>query len=212
MAEIEQFGGMEVETRSAARVADTDFGQRIITVVAVPYETPTRVPFRGEIWNEVFTRGAFTGLSAAKRRIPASACLEIPDLGHSNGKLVGKIVEAYPDRDEGLVTDVKISRTAAGDDVLQLASDDSLGASIGFAVKNRFDQDLNRVTKTRRVNRGFLHHLSFVGEPAYDGSRVLAMRSATAEEAQAAHDSATPNMDAILDDPFWRSMLNGENR
>lgn len=211
MAE-QQFYPGEVETRSAARVADTDFGQRIITVVAVPYEQPTKVPFRGEMWDEVFTRGAFSGLSALKRRIPASACLEVPDLGHSNGKLVGKIIEAYPDREEGLVADVKISRTAIGDDVLQLSADESLGASIGFAVKNRFDQDLNRTTKTRRVHRAFLHHLSFVGEPAYDAARVLAMRSATAEDARAAQESGTPNLDAVLDDPFWRTIIGAENR
>lgn len=195
-----------VETRSAARVADTDFGQRIITVVAVPYEEMTQAPFRGEMWNEVFTRGSFEGLDARKRRIPVSAALDVPDLGHSNGKLVGKIVDAYPDREEGLVTDVKISRTAQGDDTLQLAHDEALSASVGFAVKNRFDQQIDRVHKVRRIGRAFLHHLSFVAEPAYNGARVLAMRSTTTGE-PIAQDGATPLLDEFLEDEFFTNML-----
>jgi len=194
----------EIETRSAARVAETDFGQRIITVVAMPYEQPTQVPFRGEIYDEVFTRGAFNGFDASKRRTPVSAAFEVPDRGHSNGVLCGKIINAYHDREEGFVTDVQIARTPIGEDTLALAADTMLGVSVGFGVKSRFDQDVDRVNKVRRVNRAFLHHLSFVGEPAYDGARVLAMRSATAEEIEAAHMSRTPNLDEFLDDPVFQ--------
>jgi HK97 family phage prohead protease len=200
---------LDVETRSATRIADTDFPQRIVTVVAMPYEQATRVPYRGEMWNELFTRGAFQGFDAKRRRVPVSAALRVPDLNHADGQLVGKIVEAYHDREEGLVTDIQIARTQQGEDTLQLAKDGMLGASVGFGIKSKFDQQLDRATKTRRVHRAFLHHLSFVGEPAYEGAVVTGMRSGTSIETPG---SATPIMDEFLEDEFFRQMLNRVNR
>lgn len=195
----------EIETRSAARVADTDFGQRIITVVAVPYEQPTVVPFRGEAWQELFTRGAFSGFDPSKRRLPVSAAFDVPDKGHSNGKLIGKLIHAYHDREEGMVADVQVAETVLGEETLQLAKDNMLGASVGFGLKSPTDQELNRTTRTRRINRAFLHHLSFVGEPAYEQARVLAMRSSTGH--QVGTESSTPLLDEFLEDDFFRTML-----
>lgn len=198
-----------VETRSeGVRIDGVDFGQRIITVLAVPYEQPTLVPFRQEMWNEVFSRSAFKGIENQTRKIPASSVLEVPSVNHGGGRLVGRVVSSDPYGEAGLVSEVKISRTDAGDDTLELAADESLWPSIGFMVKNpRFDQDLDRYKRIRRVNRAFLDHLAFVGQPAYEGAKILAMRDAPNLESELPELASTPRMDAFLNDPIlqWAS-------
>lgn len=198
-----------VETRSeGVRIDGVDFGQRIITVLAVPYEQPTKVPFRQEVWNEVFSRSAFNGIEGQPRKIPATAALDIPAANHEGGRLVGRVISSNPYHEAGLVSEVKISRTDAGDDTLELAADEALWPSIGFMIKNpRMDQELDRYKKLRRVNRAFLDHLAFVGQPAYDGAKILAMRAddqAALTEAGLTAVSPTPRMDEFLSDPILR--------
>lgn len=196
-----------VETRSGGVELDNvDFGQRIITVLAVPYEQPAQVPFRQEMWTEVFSRSAFNGIEGQTRKIPATAALEIPAPDHRGGRMVGKVISSNPYGDEGLVSEVKISRTDYGDETLELARDDALSVSVGFVVKNpRFDQELDRYKKLRRVNRAFLDHLAFVAQPAYDGAKVLAMRGEGAlSEGDLPPLVATPRMDELLNDPILR--------
>ena len=200
----------EVETRSGnVRVDGVDFGQRIITVLAVPYESPAQIVYRQELWNEVFSRGSYDGIDPQRRRIPATSVLEVPNEKHENGQLVGRIISADPHRQDGLVSEVKISRTSRGDETLELANDDALSCSVGFMVKNRLDQEFNRDTRTRRIHRAFLDHLAFVATPAYDGARVLAVRSADAEvtDEELQQDGATPLFDKWYDDPIIRWAL-----
>lgn len=194
----------QVETRSkGVQIDNVDFAQRIITVLAVPYEHPTTVPFRQEMWTEVFSRSAFNGIESQSRKIPATTSLSIPAPDHVGARLVGRVLSSDPYREAGLVSEVKISRTADGDETLELASDEALFPSIGFMIKNpRFDQELDQYTKTRRVNRAFLDHLAFVGQPAYDGAKVLAMRSDSPQ--QEPQVSSTPRMDEFLNDPVLR--------
>ena len=193
-----------VEMRSAA-VDGVDFGQRIITMLAMPYEQPTKVPFRQEIWNEVFSRTAFNGIETRKRRIPATAVFELPAPDHRGGRLCGRVIGADPSSQSGLVTELKISRTELGDEALELARDDALSASVGFMVKDPFrDQELERRTRTRRVNRAFLDHLALVAQPAYNGTGVLAMRSGAVSEADLPPLPPTPRLDEYLNDPVLR--------
>lgn len=191
-----------VETRSVAEVGDVKIDERIITVVAVPYEQPTPVPFQGDVWNEVFSRSAFNGLDVAKRRIPATSCLELPAPNHGGARIVGRATAAFPDSTEGLITELKISHTAAGDDTLELARDGNLSVSVGFMVKNRLDQMLDRGSKTRRIARAFLDHIAFVGQPAYPGARVLATRGDGSDTEMA--PSQTPALDDLLNDPIFQ--------
>lgn len=201
MSENEDRQVLEVETRSKGVAVDNvDFGQRIITVIAVPYEQPTMVPFRGEVWNEVFSRSAFNGIETRQRRIPATASLVVPNPNHEKGHLVGRVIEARADSEVGLLADVKISRTAVGDETLQLASDEALSASVGFLIKDPYrDQELDRRSKTRRINRAFLDHLAFVGEPAYEGAKILSMRSEGDLPL-----IATPAIDDLMNDPLFK--------
>lgn len=197
---------LPVETRSTGVAVDNvDFGQRIITVLSVPYEQPTQVPFQREQWTEVFSRSAFKGIESLTRKIPATSVLEIPAPDHQGARLVGKVISSDPYREEGLISEIKISRTPLGDETLELANDEALSVSIGFMVKNRLDQDLDRQRKTRRINRAFLDHLAFVGQPAYPGARVLAMRSdGSVEEEDVPVGGLTPRMDDFLNDPILK--------
>jgi HK97 family phage prohead protease len=192
-----------VEHRSAT-VRNVDFGERIITVLAVPYEESTPVEYRGQIWREVFSRSAFNGFEPNKRRVPVSAKLKFPAHDHVDSHLVGKVSGAYPERGDGLVLDMRISNTPAGDETLQLAMDDALSPSVGFAARSG-DQQLDRRSMVRRVNRAFLDHVSMVPIPAYDGAKVLAMRAADSlvppRELVAPN---TPSLDDFYADPLFQ--------
>lgn len=198
-----------VETRSnGVQIDNVDFGQRIITVLAVPYEQPTQVPFRQEMWTEVFSRSAFNGIESQTRKIPATAALQVPAPDHAGARLVGRVISSDPHGAAGLVSEVKISRTEAGDEALELANDEMLWPSVGFMVKNpRFDQELDRYKRMRRVNRAFLDHLAFVGQPAYEGAKILAMRADDPTLVAEQQFTPTPRMDEWLNDPIlqWAS-------
>lgn len=202
-----------VEMRSAGvAIDDVDFKERVITVVAVPYESPAMVEYRHAVWQEVFSRSAFNGIEKRQKSvIPASSQLDTVggSHNHTGARLIGKVVNAYPDSEPGLITDIKVSKTEAGDETLQLAADHVLHPSVGFRLNNPHrDQTLDRNTMTRRINRAFLDHLAFVGVPAYPEAKVLAVRGASTQtEADLPPLPETPRMDAFLDDPFVRQAL-----
>lgn len=195
----------QVETRSVSSVDGVNFAERTITVLAVPYESPAIVPFRGLLYQEVFTRSAFNGIETREtnpqaRRIPVTACLDLHAPDHRGGKLCGRASAFFPSREDGLVTALKISRTPIGDETLELANDGTLSPSVGFAVKNRLDEDINMRARTRRINRAFLDHIAFVAEPAYPGAKVLSVRGAGGSDIEP-NGSTTPMMDELLNDP-----------
>lgn len=189
-----------VEER-AARIDNVDFAERILTVIAVPFEVPTQVPYRGEVWQEVFTRSAFNGFEPSKRRVPVSAVLKLPAIDHNDGHLVGKVVGTYPERSEGLILDMHIANTPHGSETLELANNDMLSPSVGFAVRGS-DQELDRRTMRRRVNRAFLDHVSMVPHPAYLGAKVLSVRDdGGMVSSRELPPLNTPSLDDFLADP-----------
>lgn len=197
-----------VETRSAGvAIDDVDFKERTITVIAVPYEKPALVQYRHAMWQEIFSRSAFKGINPRQRTIPVSAQLNQVTESHSHAgsRLIGRVINTYPDSEPGLITDIKVSKGESGDDTLELANDGVLHPSVGFAMANPHqDQDLDRRSMVRRINRAFLHHLSFVGEPAYPDAKVLAVRAGEAPhtEADLPPLKETPRMDEWLNDPI----------
>lgn len=188
----------------AANLEHVDFKERTITVIAVPYEQPAPVLYRGQVWDEVFSRSAFDGIETAQRRIPVTAVLNSPSRthDHSGGFLIGKVGEAFPEREDGLVLTTRISKTKHGDDTLELAADGALSPSIGYAARPS-DQVLDKQTMTRRVNRAFLDHLAFVAQPAFEGAQVLSVRSGGTTEAQLP-ELITPHLDELVADPLLR--------
>jgi phage head maturation protease len=177
-----------VELRSSA-IAEVKYPQRIITVLAVPYEQETdRVIYKGRQVVESFARGSFAGVESRNGKVMANR-------EHIKGSTVGKVQTFYPDAADGLVEDIKIAETVAGDETLALAADGMIFPSIGFAVRNGSDQDY---TPGRRyIRRAFVDHMAFVEDPAYTGADVVAVRHAGAAD-DPVEDIATPRLDEWL--------------
>jgi HK97 family phage prohead protease len=188
-----------IETRAAV-VGNVDFGERIISLIAVPYEQPTQIMYRQEVWDEVFTRTAFDAIGARQKRIPVNR-------EHNPEWLVGKAISTDPHHPEGLAIEIRISRTDRGDEALELARDEVLSASAGFMIKDPRDQVLDRRARVRRIHKAHLDHVALVGTPAYEGARVLAVRNEMNLEAELPPLSDTPLMNQFLDDPIlqWAS-------
>jgi phage head maturation protease len=133
---------------------------------------------RGE---RVFCRAAWDGIEKLPSRVKANR-------DHDKTRTVGKIVNFWPSRKEGLVGAARIAQTPLGDETLALADEDCLGASVGFAVSNS-GMELDRRNRKRRIKKAFMDHLAFV-HPAYVGAGVLSVRGAAV--------SATPSLDELV--------------
>lgn len=192
-------------------VGSVDMKQRIVTVIAVPYEQTAKVPFQGDVWDEVFQRGAFDNISTSPHRVRANR-------NHNKSQTVGKVVQFFPDRVEGLIADIRIAKTPLGDETLALAADDCLSSSIGFAALPQW-QKLDRRNKIRRIENAYLDHISFVESPAYENADVIGVREAMGRNlrnnpqlvellvqllADAAPQRQAPTLDQYTDDPMFR--------
>lgn len=182
-----------VEIRESS-VAGVNFAQRVIELIAVPYEEQAAIPFHGEVWSEMFLRGAFDGLEKRPGRVRANR-------EHDDRRVIGKALRFWPSRQEGLVAEVRISQTALGDETLALADDDVLGASVGFAVRGS-DQELDKRNRIRRVKKAFLDHIAFTPTPAYAGAGVLAVRDAL--QPATLSDMPLPDTPALDELLAWR--------
>jgi HK97 family phage prohead protease len=186
-----------VLTRSDGVLENVDFKHRIIDVIAVPWEQEARVFWRGEYWTEVFQRGAFDRVISAAGKVRVNR-------EHRKGDTVGKVDEFNPQHEKGLLARVKVVRGTKGDELLYLAEEDMISASIGYlANKIGTDVMLDKEAKTRRVRSAFLDHLAMVEDPAYKGAEVLAVRGDGAPGKRAADEPllATPVLDEFLRDP-----------
>ena len=186
MSEVEPRAPLEFR---AATVSGVNFDQRIITLLAVPYDEEAPIEYRGETWLETFLRGAFDGVETRADKIRANR-------DHDKGRTVGKALNFWPSREEGLIAEIRIAPTALGDETLALAQEDMLSPSVGFGVRGS-DQILER--PYRKIKRAFLDHVSFVETPAYASAKVLAVREG--EEGVLAADLpklVTPRLDEVL--------------
>lgn len=165
-----------LELRNAT-LAEVRFPERTITLLAVPYETPTPddkpVLYRGKLYRELFRRGAFNGVEQRSEKIRVNR-------EHVKGDTVGKVTRLDPESVEGLVTEIRVVASPRGDETLALAAEDMISPSVGFGVRNS-DQDFDRTTSpfpTRYVRRAFLDHIALVEDPAYTRAEVLSVRDA----------------------------------
>lgn len=139
---------------------------RTVTGIAVPYNTPQRIDSR---LTEQFARGAFNKQLEAAHRIPFAR--EHMALG---GALIGKTLVLRDDA-AGLYGEWRISKTAVGDETLELIKDGVLShLSIGF--RSRQDRKLSNGV-VERVTAD-LREVSVVLEGAYG-------ENATVEEVRA---------------------------
>lgn len=177
-----------IEFRSAT-IAEIKFAERLVEVVAVPYEQEAIIEYRGEAWKESFMRGAFDGIETRAGRVRVNR-------EHDESKTFGKVLTFHPSREEGLVAEIQVAMTPRGDEVLELASNDMVGVSGAYGVRNS-DQILDR--PFRRIKRAFLRHLSFVEVPAYEGAGVLSVRGeGSIVSAADLPPLVTPKIDEVL--------------
>jgi HK97 family phage prohead protease len=162
----------ELFIRSDTVLGEINTKQRLIDLIAVPWDQEAEVPWRGEMWREVFRRGAFDGLSDHAGRVLVTR----EHTEDQRGDVVGKLVYVDPQFNAGLFARAKIANTNLGDETLALAEEDMVAPSVGYRIKERDDIRLNHRLRMREVLRAFLDHLSLVGYPAFAGAHVLAVR------------------------------------
>ena len=172
--------------RTAQQIG-VNFKQRIIELVVAPYEEKTLVSDRGSrpVF-ELFCRGAFDGIQRRPNRIKVNR-------DHCDERVVGKALALHPSRDEGLVAEVKIAKTELGEETLTLADEEMLDCSAGFRPMPD-GEEWNRDRTEVRIRKAWLGHIALVPEAAYEGARVLSVRSGASE---ALTDPSTPNLDLV---------------
>jgi uncharacterized protein len=144
--------------------------QRILFGPLLPWNVEARVLDRGRLVVETFARGALAGTDPARIVLTARHPRDNQELG------IGRLVE-LEERDDAAWMAARVSKTAAGDEVLELARDGvPLGLSIGFREVvggSSWSPDRRRVVRTKAE----LDHLAVVRTPAYVGAGVVGVRS-----------------------------------
>jgi HK97 family phage prohead protease len=185
----------ELRYRQATQLG-VSFPDRTIELVVMPYDTETIVEHQGRMVFEVISRGAFDGIERRANRVRVNR-------DHDLTRTVGRAVAFHPSRDEGLVAEIRIARTALGDETLQLADEEILDASAGFLPMPGGErwEERNRV----RMTKCWLGHIAMTPDPAYESARVLAVRNNERAEVVAV---STPNLDMVrgwlLEDAYRR--------
>jgi phage head maturation protease len=122
----------------------------------LPWGVEARVLDRGRLVTEVFERGALVDVDPG--RVPLTATHP-----RDAGTLPIGVTLAIDERAEAAWGSWRVSRTALGDEVLELARDGvPLGLSVGFM----------------EVAGAALDHIAIVRRAAYVGAEVAAVRSA----------------------------------
>jgi len=170
----------QIEYRKASTL-EVRHAQRTIVLIAVPYDEETEVLRGDRVVTESVSREAFAGVHGDVT-VNRAHDLEQP---------LGRVTALHPKDPRGLRAEMRISRTAAGNDMLELADDGLLSASVGFQLlAEDWTPDKRRVT----ITRAKLLHIALTGDPAYKGAKVLAVRTAAVPSVVR---TATPNLDRI---------------
>lgn len=148
------------------RVASSSDDGRTVVGVAVPFDTPTDVGG----YHEAFTCGAFARTIA--ERGPGRVKVLAQHAATANP--IGRATVLREDP-TGLYAELRISKTQAGDEALELIRDGALdGLSIGFTPVRESQDPRTGVVHRVEVR---LHEISLVNFPAYDTARVAHVRS-----------------------------------
>jgi HK97 family phage prohead protease len=174
-----------IEIRSAV-IETVDYPERTLTMIVAPYDEWGEVEHQGRIIEESIAPGAFGAVRNRARKF-------LVNMEHDPTRWIGTVLDLVPDHPTGLAAQVKIRRSADGDQALNDAADQLLGASIGMAVA---PHDETFEGHRRRVRKAFLDHIALTATPAYLGAAVLEVRSAPLVVPPVV--SGTPNLDRIL--------------
>ena len=187
MNDLPPRGAIEIRT---ATLVEVRYPERLIDIIAMPYEEMAVVEFQGRMIREVCSRGAYEGVQRRANRVKVNR-------DHDIQRTVGRCRALYPSRVEGLVAEMKIAATSLGDETLALAEDGVLDASAGFLPFPGGEQWLEN-RSLRRLTKCWLGHIALTPEPAYEGASMLALRAASADRHPSAHvPTSTPNLDAL---------------
>ncbi|MDP9302536.1 MAG: HK97 family phage prohead protease [Actinomycetota bacterium] len=153
---------MTLEIRTFALELEEREDGRTLTGLAVPYDTEAKI---GN-YIETFRRGAFADTDPAQ--VPLMAVHDRETLP------IGRALR-FTEDDAGLQAELRVSKTAAGDDVLELIRDGAAtGLSVGFVpVEDSWNTDRTRVERIRAK----LVELSVTAFPAYREAKILAIRA-----------------------------------
>lgn len=159
----------ELMHRAAGEISDVRFPDRLIEVVAHPYNSEAVVMWKGgRMVGETCERGAYAGIERRTDRIKVNR-------DHDLLRTVGRAHLLDADNERGLITTLRISRTPLGDETLELAADGALDASVAYKPLpggEHWSRDRSRV----RLTRCWLGHIALVPEPAYEDANVLSVR------------------------------------
>jgi HK97 family phage prohead protease len=174
---------------ASSELLDVRWKERLIDLIVIPYNDPAVVLDRrsNRMVTEQIDPGAFDGVERRANRVKVNRA-------HDVESVIGRALALHPGDQRGLRAELRISRTVAGDEALELAADGALDASAGFAPMPGGEQ-WDRDRKSRRITRAYLGHIALTGDPAYDNAQVLAVRTGAPPPATSA--PATPNLDAI---------------
>lgn len=191
--ELDRRGYGPPEYRRAATELDVNTSQRIIELVAAPYDVETPVEFppnSGRVVIEQIDRAAFRGVEARPNRVKGNR-------EHDVFRTFGKCVALHPSRTEGLVAEIRASRTPLGDETLELARDGVLEASVSMGVKPTGQVWAENRTR-RRVTDAWLFHIALCAEGAY-GEHAGVIDVRTPPPPEPGLYVPTPLLDAALE-------------
>ena len=175
-----------VEIRSAT-VAAVDYPERLLSLVVAPYDEWAVVERAGRLIEESIAPGAFGAIRNRARKFTVN-------MEHDRDRWIGSVVDLDTDDPTGLLATVRVRRTPDGDQALNDAADELLGASIGMAVGPKGERyEAGR----RRISKAYLDHIALTNVPAYAGARVLSVRHQAPSPAPGS-STPTPNLDQIL--------------
>lgn len=200
-----QFNRYEVFARHDAVIGDVNVKKGLIDLIAVPWDQFADVPWRGEMWREVFRRGAFDGLENHVDRVRVNR-------EHVKGDTVGKLVFADPKSEAGLVVRAQTFSTERGRETAILADEDGVSPSVGYRINKLEDLRLERRTHLREVLRAILDHLSLVESPAFAGAQVLAVHSEQSPQVDEEPPSFTKALNEAYAEPAYLRALERLNQ
>lgn len=164
--------------------ADIDLSDsegRIISGIAVPYNSPTTIAERGMVFDETFLPGSMR--DTIHKRGDRVRLLGFHD---AHTWPIGKPTE-LKDTARGAEFVARVSDTQAGNEALTLIRDGALdGVSVGFSVPDGGDTWTDDRSQ-RNITRADLHEFSLVNFPAYDRARVESVRAMSMEDPVDAH-------------------------
>lgn len=183
---VEEMGArLPIEYRRVEHL-EVRYPERVIQLIAAPYDVRAFVQYKGRMVAEEFAPGAFDGIERRANRIKVNR-------EHDVQRPIGRAVALWPTRKEGLVADLRIAHGPNGDEALDLAADGVLDASVGFApFPGHEGWSANR--SSRRITKAYLHHIALVADPAYETANVLEVRH---EGEPAPARTGTPNLDQV---------------